>query len=253
MMKSARQLAMDHPVDKITFSDIAQLSGVHWTTVRRYFGSKEKLRDVLLDFQKDQPQTISDTKTKILESAAKVFQIYGYEGATLDQVAEEAGLTKGAVYWHFSSKSDLFLEMTTVSLRQLLVGLPEKLESVFLASNPQEAMTEFFLQQFKSCEGDKKDKPLLFLEFIAQRRDVQIKQRLDDSFSELFSMTAELIAQLQNRNLISKQKDPLALSITTHALINGAVLMWVVSPSSFSLSGLAQELVRVLWEGIQPE
>ena len=49
------------------------------------------------------------TRTQLLAAAGDLFQKQGFAATTLEQVAQEAGLTKGAVYAHFSSKVDLFL------------------------------------------------------------------------------------------------------------------------------------------------
>jgi AcrR family transcriptional regulator len=52
-----------------------------------------------------------NTHRALLEAAERIFLKSGYRGATLDAIAAEAGFTKGAVYWHFRSKEDLFLEL----------------------------------------------------------------------------------------------------------------------------------------------
>lgn len=49
------------------------------------------------------------TRTCLVHAAAKVFSRRGYDKASLDEVAEEAGFTKGAVYSNFKGKEDLFL------------------------------------------------------------------------------------------------------------------------------------------------
>ena len=49
------------------------------------------------------------TRSRLLEAAERVFFGRGFHGASLEAVAEEAGLTKGAVYSRFESKADLFL------------------------------------------------------------------------------------------------------------------------------------------------
>ncbi|HWI71771.1 MAG TPA: TetR/AcrR family transcriptional regulator [Baekduia sp.] len=51
------------------------------------------------------------TRTKLLQAAARVYAAHGFAGATLDDVAEEAGLTKGAVYGHFGSKDNLLVAL----------------------------------------------------------------------------------------------------------------------------------------------
>ncbi|MFF2079765.1 ScbR family autoregulator-binding transcription factor [Kitasatospora sp. NPDC058162] len=47
------------------------------------------------------------TRRLILEAAASVFDEYGYEGATIGEVVARAGVTRGAVYFHFASKREL--------------------------------------------------------------------------------------------------------------------------------------------------
>ncbi|WP_063752463.1 ScbR family autoregulator-binding transcription factor [Streptomyces sp. NRRL S-350] len=47
------------------------------------------------------------TRRLILEAAASVFDEFGYEGATIGEVVSRAGVTRGAVYFHFASKRDL--------------------------------------------------------------------------------------------------------------------------------------------------
>jgi len=51
------------------------------------------------------------TRSRLLEAAAVVFRSKGYAAASLDEIAEEAGLTKGAVYSNFSSKDDLIVAL----------------------------------------------------------------------------------------------------------------------------------------------
>src|SRR5207248_9180685 len=50
-----------------------------------------------------------ETRAELVRAAAKVFALRGFHGATLDQIAEEAGFSTGAVYWHVSGQDDLFL------------------------------------------------------------------------------------------------------------------------------------------------
>src|SRR3954447_3687920 len=52
-----------------------------------------------------------DARTALLEAALAVFAERGYRDASVDEVAERAGYSKGAVYWHFSSKDDLFFAL----------------------------------------------------------------------------------------------------------------------------------------------
>jgi AcrR family transcriptional regulator len=52
-----------------------------------------------------------DAREALLEAALHVFAERGFRDASVDDIAEHAGYSKGAVYWHFSSKDDLFFEL----------------------------------------------------------------------------------------------------------------------------------------------
>jgi AcrR family transcriptional regulator len=48
------------------------------------------------------------SRARVLDAAAEVFARRGYQRATIDEIAREAGLSKGSVYWNFASKEELF-------------------------------------------------------------------------------------------------------------------------------------------------
>ena len=80
-------------------------------------------------------ETKENTHRQLLDAAERVFVRLGYQGATLDGIAAEAGFTKGAVYWHFQSKEALFLELLADGLKrssqdldQLMTMIEEKPE-----------------------------------------------------------------------------------------------------------------------------
>lgn len=72
------------------------------------------------------------TRQTILSAAAKIFEEHGYQAATISQILREAGVTKGALYFHFPSKEDLAQGVLAAQDQQLLV--PDR------ASKVQEAV-----------------------------------------------------------------------------------------------------------------
>lgn len=53
------------------------------------------------------PAEAASTRRRILESAAEIFPLVGITNTTLEQIAQRAGVTRGAIYWHFKGKQDL--------------------------------------------------------------------------------------------------------------------------------------------------
>jgi AcrR family transcriptional regulator len=50
-----------------------------------------------------------ETRAELISAAVKAFAEHGFHGASLEQVAREAGYSTGAIYWHFGGKDELFL------------------------------------------------------------------------------------------------------------------------------------------------
>jgi AcrR family transcriptional regulator len=63
------------------------------------------------------------TRARLLDAAMRQMASAGYQGATLDRIAAEAGCTKGALYWHFPNKHALFLALVEQSIAGNIAGL----------------------------------------------------------------------------------------------------------------------------------
>ena len=68
-----------------------------------------------------------ETRTKLLDSAAQLFARGGYEGASVDLIAESAGYSKGAFYSNFESKEAIFLELLDTHKRREIDALAQLL------------------------------------------------------------------------------------------------------------------------------
>ncbi|MFT3892678.1 MAG: TetR/AcrR family transcriptional regulator [Anaerolineales bacterium] len=114
-------------------------------------------------------QRSEETRTKILESAIKLFSTHGYNKASVDDICKEAGISKGAFYHHFKSKQELFLAL----LDGWLQAIDKAIESSKDLTAPETfmQMTEAFPYIFETA-GDGLP---MFLEFSLQAsRDKKI-------------------------------------------------------------------------------
>lgn len=83
---------------------------------------------------------MNKTKRLIFESAIEIFSEYGYRGATMDDIAANAGLVKGTLYYHFDSKEEIFnfiveeglqiLQNQVVEVQDMNIGPIEKLTNI---------------------------------------------------------------------------------------------------------------------------
>jgi AcrR family transcriptional regulator len=107
-------------------------------------------------------QRSEETRTKIIESAIKLFSGRGFNAASVDDICKEAGISKGAFYHHFESKQALFLA--------LLDGWLEAIDNAIEASRDKTA-PETFMQMteaFPHFLGTAGEALPMFLEFWLQ-------------------------------------------------------------------------------------
>jgi len=78
---------------------------------------------------KNKPQARTEvTKTKILDAAQLLFAELGFENTQLDEVAARAGCSRGAIYAHYASKQELFLELMEQRVHTEFVAMRKKVE-----------------------------------------------------------------------------------------------------------------------------
>jgi len=64
----------------------------------------------------------------ILDAADKIFKRYGYTKTTMDDIAHEAMIGKGTIYYYFKTKEDIFLTIMKKSIDEIAVVLKEKID-----------------------------------------------------------------------------------------------------------------------------
>lgn len=93
-----------------------------------------------------------ERRQQLLTAAHRLFMKHGYRGTSTAQIAEEAGLTKGALYHHFHAKEDILFELVRLKHRQLIdalqalphrEGQPADLLKVLLDSIPEAGFADF--------------------------------------------------------------------------------------------------------------
>jgi Transcriptional regulator len=249
VLQAAERIAETKPFDAITFAEVAEAAQVHWTAVRRHFGGKREMREWLKEKQEARDPALADTKTRVLESAASVFSAFGYTNASLDKVAEHAGLSKGAVYWHFSSKQDLFLAMLEGHYERQLRMLPGQIERVLQAEEPASALAEWLASQLLCLESGEADS-MLFMEFLVSGRDPDIRERMSKLHRSLLSRVAELLLELQRRRYLDDSADPYSIAAMFDALLKGVLVEWILDPRPERLRSLIRTVSRTLGQGI---
>jgi AcrR family transcriptional regulator len=96
--------------------------------------------------------TVADTRERILEVAADLFIEQGYDATSLREIAEKIGVTKAALYYHFSSKEDILRALAAPAMSATttaLALLPEGTVDVDAWADVVSGLTDWLLENRK--------------------------------------------------------------------------------------------------------
>ena len=110
IIQATKMLAEERPFDDITIEEIIKTAELSRPAFYYHFtDGKEELRAELVQRGLLDAKPLQDNRQAILEAAVRIFARSGVSAATLDDIAAEAGVTRGALLWHFHTKDDLLM------------------------------------------------------------------------------------------------------------------------------------------------
>ncbi|MGH8806250.1 MAG: TetR family transcriptional regulator [Noviherbaspirillum sp.] len=184
-----------------------------------------------------------ETRSRILDAAENVFYARGVSRTALADIAQAANVTRGAIYWHFKNKGDLFDAMCArvrLPMEAMMEAKAEEEESDPLGQ--LRAVWVFLLNEMERNLHLRKVFEILFhkCEFVEQSDPIWLRQR------EAYRRGAGYIEQIVCKAIRKKQLPPdldakLACA-TLHASLNGLLNNWLFAPDSFDLTGNAGKL-----------
>jgi AcrR family transcriptional regulator len=169
------------------------------------------------------------TRVDLIEAAGRVFARRGYHGASVEEIAAEAGYTTGAVYSNFKGKEELFLALNEHELEKRLADYRAVVDAIDSPQGVEQAASE----RFGDFIHDDPDWPLLFFEFWAYGAR---NQRLRSEFVKQRTAEVKIIAEaIESQTAAAGVTLPLPteqVAVGIGALINGLAFERVLDPSS---------------------
>lgn len=193
------------------------------------------------------------TRATLLKTALSVFSTRGYAATTLDDVAKAAKVTRGAIYWHFKSKADLY---NTLVQEFSARGAGVVQQAVSEGGMLIEILRRIFVRVCTVIEEDKELRAVMELTLFKTGMDPDLqagrKKQIEEGNALLQGITEAMrqgIAQGDLRNDI----DPADMARAFIAFENGAIQLWLLSPRSFSLKASAESFADVLVAGLRKQ
>ena len=194
-------------------------------------------------------QQAQETRQHILDVALRLFSQQGVSSTSLAEIAKAAGVTRGAIYWHFKNKSDLFSEIWELAKPNI-----DELETEYQAKFPDDPLSvlrEILIYVLEATVTEELRRLLLEIifhkcEFVGEMASVQLAQR--SLCIENYDRIEQTLRQCMNANMLPENLNTRRVAVLLRSYVTGLIENWLFAPESFDLKKDAREYVAVLLE-----
>ncbi len=164
-----------------------------------------------------------ETRSRILEEALKLFQEKGISETSIADIEQAAGVSKGALYFHFPSKETLALE----ALRKAREAFKQFLFEAFSEGPPRRSLRRFFEMVYQKLAEEGFRTGCLFGNTAIEvaNRESPIRDFIEEIFEDWKENLKEVLAQAQDRGCLCRELNPEALALFLIAALEGAILL----------------------------
>src|SRR5262245_13263641 len=185
----------------------------------------------------------AQTRADLITAARGVFLRRGFHAASLDEIAEEAGYTKGAVYSNFSGKDDLFLAL----LAEHYARRAELYENVMLADgDPERTYRAIARSMLELYEREPGWFPLVSDFATHASRDPELQRRLSATREGFLDALAGTIGQVSARTGTTFALPAREVARGAGALMRGLAVEWAIEPSPTDARAFEEMLAAYL-------
>lgn len=191
------------------------------------------------------------TRHRLLDAAECVFAEKGVSRTSLHDIAQAAGVSRGAIYWHFKNKADLFnamMERTTLPMEDALHQIGHDPQR-----DPLLELRRAILEAMHKIATDERTRRVfevatLKVEYVDELLAVQERQR---------RIQAEVLQQMEyslregaKRRAVTLQVSPALAAQGFNALVVGLIHNWLLTPLAGSLVDLAEIAIDAYLQGL---
>ncbi len=190
-------------------------------------------------------------RRRILQAARRVFARHGYHGATIGEIADEAGLSNGAVYYNFASKEDLFLALLD-DWRTELIRDVQAAAGRAGSAEPGHSFQDEMRQVIQTLKRGREWRLLLF-EFVTYAaRNAEFRQRFAAGRQNFKAALTAALADRVAVHHLQPAVPPAQLSVLVTALVNGLAMDELTEPGEIPDDLLAAALLALMDPEVNP-
>jgi TetR/AcrR family acrAB operon transcriptional repressor len=193
-----------------------------------------------------------ETRNRILDAAENVFHEHGVSRTSLANVADAANVTRGAIYWHFKNKGDLFeamCERVRLPMESMVEACKDENEADPIGQ--LRATCLFVLREAVRNPHLHKVYGILFhkCEFVDPLDPILLRQQ--ECFLKGMANIRRILHNGIARRQLPADLDIEMACVTLHAMIDGLLNNWLFAPDSFDLAGSAERVVDACLDSLR--
>ncbi len=196
------------------------------------------------------PDVSAERKNQILEAALRVFARRGFHKARMDDIAAEARLSKGALYWYFQGK-DAILQALVDKVFSLIMR-----DMLRIAGNHDQPVPERLRQVARGAEESvaffEAAMPFMHEIYALATRPGPVRTAMQGYYRRYKAALADLLAEGMARGEL-RPHDPAVMAVAFIVQFEGLLLLWVVSPEDFDLHAHWQPMAEFFIQSLLSE
>jgi TetR/AcrR family acrAB operon transcriptional repressor len=192
------------------------------------------------------------TRDNILDAAEKLFVEQGVSRTTLQHIASAAGVTRGAIYWHFDDKGALFNAM----MERVTLPLEAELQVLDAAgvADPLDNLRNYVLAVLRRTVEDPQARRVfeiasLKVEFVDEMDAVRCRRR--GSMANWMERAERHLRLAVERGLVASALDVRMVALSMWTMIDGLIRTWMFDPTGFDLLQLGRCVVDPYLQGLR--
>jgi TetR/AcrR family acrAB operon transcriptional repressor len=189
------------------------------------------------------------TRDRILDAAEQLFAEHGVSRTTLQHIATAAGVTRGAIYWHFDDKVALFNAMIERVVMPLEVALQE-----MDTADPLRDLREYMLAGLRTTVHDARARRVfeiagLKMEFVGELEAARVRRL--QSLQGWMARSEERVGRAQEQGVVRSDVVPRAAALAMWSLVDGLIRNWLFDPQSFDLLEVGAHAIDAQLNGLR--
>ena len=192
------------------------------------------------------------TREKLLDTAELLFSREGVARTSLQGIAQAAGVTRGAIYWHFKDKADLFGAMMDRAVMPMEAAL-ENL-TTHPDNDPLSQLRDAMVGVLRLIATDERTRRAMeiakrkaeFVGDMARARDGHL-----DTHLRCRAHVEGAIARAQQQGLVPASPAPRAAAVGLIAVVSGLIELWMLENSLFPLVSCGEQALDTYLAGLR--